>query len=363
MTEVQSALSADPWDRSASVRHQAAVEILSRAPVSLLWTLAADSSLPASVQPPVAAALVRAAGLHSLRRIAGKGSRHRRIGALRALVLADPNPVWSLLAAALQDRSPQVVGATVTLLGQIDHRCAAELLCDALRLGRHSRSRIATALEGFPRGVPDVLMSLLWSDDPQVRYWAATLMRRYPSHPGLFDQLDVLTTDPNALVRKAALDSLADLGDARGTTAAERRLTDPVFFVRAHAVRTLGALGGLKYASAIGRMLADRDWWVRSAAKQTLESFGSDAGPSVIPFLVHPDLFARNSAAEVLQNTGLYGRYLVEEATGRVDRYRRDVLLLLADAGGRQMWNGQMARLSTIVRVRNAARTAAPAAP
>ena len=344
------AASFDP--QHAASRHTAAVELLERAPTSLLWALAADASLPSIAQPAVARALSRAVGLRKLREIGRRGSTWRRAAALRALVLTDPSPSWSALAEALHDPSPQVGGGVITLLGQVEHRCAAELLGDALRAGRHSRSRIATALENFPLETPDVLMPLLWSDDAHVRFWAATLMRRYPSQAGLFERLEALTDDRSPLVRKAALGTLSELDEARGVEVVERCLGDDVFFVRVHAVRALGVLGGPKSAGTIGRMLADRNWWVRTAAKQTLQSLGPEGAPSILPFLVHADLFARNGAAEVLQNTGVYERFLLEEATGRTDRYRRDVLLLLADAGGRRMWNGQMAKLAAIVNVR-----------
>jgi hypothetical protein len=92
---------------------------------------------------------------------------------------------------------------------------------------------------------------------------------------------------------------------------------------------------------------------VRTAAKEALQRMGSEVWSALVPYLDHADTFARNGAAEVLQNTGVYQQLLLEEATGRIDRYRRDVLLLLAQAGGPEMWNIRLAQLP-ITRARRA---------
>ena len=55
---------------------------------------------------------------------------------------------------------------------------------------------------------------------------------------------------------------------------------------------------------AVAPLLADESWWTRSAVKETLEAYPDDALERVASYLNHPDQFARNGAAEVLQNTG-----------------------------------------------------------
>src|SRR3990172_1830819 len=57
-------------------------------------------------------------------------------------------------------------------------------------------------------------------------------------------------------------------------------------------------------APTITRLLADERWWVRTAAKDALRGFGTDAVPSLLSVLSHSDQFARNGAAEVLQDVG-----------------------------------------------------------
>ena len=54
----------------------------------------------------------------------------------------------------------------------------------------------------------------------------------------------------------------------------------------------------------ICRLLADEQWWVRTAAKDALRGIGTDAVPALLSMLTHADPFARNGAAEVLQDIG-----------------------------------------------------------
>ena len=74
--------------------------------------------------------------------------------------------------------------------------------------------------------------------------------------------------------------------------------------MRAQAARTLGELKRPELADAIIPLLSDSQWWVRQAAKDALRSIGSNAAPSIVRVLENSDRFARNSAAEVLQNIG-----------------------------------------------------------
>lgn len=340
-------------DAEAAARARTAIDMLGRAPSTLLWALAADASVPLDLQRLVAAALIGQHGPDRVRRRASRGRHWKRAAALRALVLTRDPSAPDLLTQSLTDPSPGVGRATVALLGQMDDAGSAELLAGVLRTGQQPRSRVATALDEFPSPVPHVVAPLLWSEDTQVRFWASALMRRYPDTPGLLERLVTLTSDESALVRKAAIDTLAGLADARAVRAVAAALHDDVAFVR--------ALDGASAASAIAERLADRDWWVRSAAKQALEQLGEVVATAVIPWLSHADRFARNGAAEVLQNTGVYARILVEEAQAPGDPVRQNVLTRLAAAGGRPMWNGHIVRVPSPIRVR--ARALGPEVP
>jgi HEAT repeat protein len=239
------------------------------------------------------------------------------------------------------------------LLGQLGDQRSAALLVEALRVGSFARSRIAASLEAFPLEVGDRIAPLLATDDAQVRFWATTLMRRYPKTFDLTLQLVVLTRDPAPAVRKAAIDSIVATSTTLEASHALRdRLADETPFVRAHAARALGRLQGASQAAALARLLADRDWTVRNAAKETLTMMGEASSPAVFPFLSHSDGFARNGAAEVLQNLGIFERLVALEATGPSDPARARAIRLLASAGGARMWESVVQRLNVDIRVR-----------
>ncbi len=195
-------------------------------------------------------------------------------------------------------------------------------------------------------------MPLLSSADTATRFWGAMLIKRYPGTPDLISVLEAMTADTQPLVRKAALYAIAELGGARAAAAARRCLSDPVPFVRVYAARALGILRAPHSIGAIVPLLADLDWWVRSAVKQTLEQSGEAVADALVPYLSHPDAFARNGAAEVLQNTGAFERLLELEATGPSDAHRLSVIRTLVEAGGLRMWDGVLLRLPQASRER-----------
>lgn len=122
-----------------------------------------------------------------------------------------------------------------------------------------------------------------------------------------------LDLDANASVRKAAVESQGVVGGPAAVNTALRLLEDPAWLVRAEAARTLGALDCHHLASKVAPLLADGQWWVRAAAMDALQAMGPAVVPAVTRFLDNKDRFARNCAAEVLQNLGV-----LEEVAGRV---------------------------------------------
>jgi HEAT repeat protein len=181
-----------------------------------------------------------------------------------------------------------------------------------LREGTVSRSRVATELERVGAPVLDHVAEALDDDSAHVRFWAASLLC---DHPGLATgRLIELTEDPDPNVRAAAAEALGAGGHAEALQPVLRLLSDEEMFVRAHACRAAGEIGGLAVADEITPHLADRAWWVRSAAKDALRAMGPAVLSTLLPVLGSEDRFARNGAAEVLQDVGVVDRLLVEGA-------------------------------------------------
>lgn len=277
----------------------------------------------------------------------------RRISALRLLAHQGYSGIVPLLGQAVADQDSEIVGAAIAILGRVPDMKAADILIHALKSGQYSPSRVATYLDQFPLALPALLRPLLHHPDPTVRYWGVTLLARHKHSPGLETELTALTGDDAPLVRRAAIASLAQINVGAAVPAARAMLADPVWYVRAHAARALAEAGDPELAADVVPLLADREWWVRTAAKDALQRMGSEAWSALIPYLDHPDTFARNGAAEVLQNIGILDSLIVmEAATARPSPTKIEMLRKIASAGGSRMTEALLDRVDSQTRPR-----------
>ena len=276
----------------------------------------------------------------------------RRIAAMQVLARAQSPGVTTLLARVVDDLDPEIVGASLALLGSVPDETAAAALIDALKQAKYTPSRIATYLDRFERPIGADLRPLLHHPDPNVRYWGATLLSRHPV-PGVEHDLAVLAADPAPLVRKAAVASLAQIGGPAVGPVARSLISDGTWFVRAHAVRALASTGDAEVAEEIAPLLADREWWVRLAAKESLQQLGDEVWSVLVPYLDHEDGFARNGAAEVLQNIGVLDSLIVLEAvTANPSTAKLEMLRKIASAGGTRMTAALLERVDARTRPR-----------
>ena len=339
-------------------------EELRTAVVSLMATLADDVVLPlasgtthrASLDRIVAEAAVARIGRPALEALAGERrppkDNWRRIAAMRVLAAGSAAaPLVPILTRALDD-DPEIVGASLAVLGRLDDRAAGLALIGALKDRKYSPSRIATYLDQSPASIADALVPLLHHPDAQVRYWGATLVSRHRM-PGSERDVALLTKDPSPLVRKAAVATLAELDGAGAVPAVQPLLADPIWYVRAHAARALAAANATDTADQIAPLLADREWWVRLAARESLQQMGEEVWSVLVPYLDHADAFARNGAAEVLQNIGVLDSLIVlEAATSRPSASKVEMLRKIAAAGGTRMTEALLERVDEGVRPR-----------
>jgi HEAT repeat protein len=230
---------------------------------------------------------------------------------------------------------------------------AADLLIGALKSGQYPPSRVATYLDQFPIALPAQLRPLLHHPDATVRYWGVTLLARHKQVPGLEQELVALTSDAAPLVRRAAIASLARVNIEAAVKAARPMLSDAVWYVRAHAARAIAEAEDPELAADIAPLLSDREWWVRTAAKDALQRMGPEMWPALVPYLDHQDHFARNGAAEVLQNIGILDSLIVlEAATARPSQTKLDMLKKIASAGGSRMTEALLDRVDQQTRPR-----------
>ena len=290
------------------------------------------------------ASLVRDAARHLSRR-----DRWRRLTSLRILARLEHPQVLDLLAGAVDDGDADVVACGLALLGRSHDSRAVDLLIHALGSPRLSASRVAVHIDQSPQHLGLQLTGLLSHADPVVRQWSATLLARYPDEP-VESRLAELTRDPDARVRKAAIQSLARIGSDAAGDCAVNLLTDSASFVRARAARALGELGRIDQAGSVSSMLGDTDWWVRLAARESLEMMGPEVWPVLVRCLEHPDKFVRNGAAEVVQNLGvLDSLIMLEAASDNPAGAKVAMLRRIASAGGVRFTESLVERAGPIV--------------
>ena len=339
------------------VRSPAIHRILSRRTRDAVYRMIASTAFPTWVSEACAAYAIDRWGMPRMLRDAAPHRRRRkwrRISALFALGHIRAAGVHHLLEAAAFDPDPEVAGAAGVALHRLGDRRAAEILVAALRDGSFSRSRIATQLDQYPIEIGDLLIPLLTDPRPHARFWGASLMVRYPQSPRLAQAMVALAADAHPAVRRAALETLSGMADDAAASTALGLLDDPIAFVRATAARAVGQWGRTQDDRSIrracaGRLsasLADMSWDVRLATKEALEALGPGVWREVAVELESPDAFARNGAAEVLQNLGLLDLVMEEWARGLVPN--ADTLGVLEGAfreGGLPMIDAAISRL------------------
>ena len=310
---------------------------------------AADASTPRHTVEVLSTYLVEHWGVYTLIREASshRASREvwRRTAALTILFHLRRTEIFNLLRRAVEGAEADVASVALALLGTSDDPRATEILIDALRQKRHPASRVAVHLEHSPLRPVEAYRALIADTDPVLRLWGATLLAQCPDVEWLEETLAALTEDPDARVRKAAIQSLGKIGDTSAAKSALRLLKDPAPFVRAHAARALGELDRIDAASAIAELLGDADWWVRAAAKSSLEMLGSEVWPVLMRCLDNRDGFVRNGAAEVFQNLGILDSLIMmEAASDDPSPSKVDLLKRIANAGGVRMTDSLVER-------------------
>src|SRR4051794_6701346 len=310
-----------------------------RLPRRLLERAVVDPSTPPQLSEHFAAHLLEAhyTAIVEEARAAGGRKRWRRARALRILTRARAGVAVELLEEAIGSKEEELVAAAVALLGELGDERSSGVLVRALRDNDFARSRIAAQLDESHAHIQHLLVPLLLDPDAQVRYWGVTLLARYAGRPEIDRGLARSALDSAPSVRAAAVESLAERDAPPARLTAMALLQDPVWFVRAHAARALRSLEG-DNGHAVAPLLADESWWVRAAAKEALEARPGAALELLLAYLDHEDGFARNGAAEVLQNTGVLDSLLAEGAEIPASAKR-----ILA-AGGRRLATTAAAR-------------------
>jgi HEAT repeat protein len=328
--------------------------VLAGASRELVMRAAADRTTPAHAVEPLGQYLVDRWGVE---RVLADATSHRtrrdqwrRMTALKILFRMQHPHALTLLAAAVQDPDAAVARSAIAILGASSDREPAALLVRALQSLRFTPATLAAQLERSDAPIAADLRSLLNDGNPMVRQYAAALLGRYVGERGLEQALLPLAADPDPRVRKAAIESLGKIGADDAAGAAVTLLADPVPYVRANAARAIAALERTDLAPEVARLFADQDWWVRRAVKESLTQMGPDVLPVLVGTLRSSDRFARNGAAEVIQNLGLLDSLItMEAASDNPSPSKIEMLRRITEAGELRLTESLLQRAGPVL--------------
>ena len=259
--------------------------------------------------------------------------------ALQRLEQAHHPAVPRLIRPVLQDSDPMIAAAAIRTLGDMGDEWAIDVLLDLLRRGEGQSSRIAAELERLAPAPGARLLPLLDDRNPSVRFWGATLLRPYPE----------LGEAPSSGSRGTPTRTCAPPQSRRSEREAERRSAQ--LLSRAWTTASGSSASTRHELRATSSELRPR----RPSSGSSPTSAGGCArrprtlfaGWASTPFRrcsrssVHDDAFARNGAAEVLQDIGFVD-FLA------LDNPRSPLLERIYEAGGERYRIAAEARLEAI---------------
>lgn len=259
--------------------------------------------------------------------------RSKRSDAARRLGrIGDPRSVPEL-AKLLEDPGEEVREAALYALGKIGSRDALESMLVALdNSDRWSQEKVAEAVEEAGDESRRVLVGLLRDENPARRAFAAEVMGEIGGDEEAV-YLEEALADEEVDVRARAADSLGRMRHRMARPALLRALDDPAWQVRAQAVKALGKIGEESDVTRIAEKLRDTQWWVRKNAAAALREMGETGEVPLVEMLWDEDRFARETAAQALEEGSIVERLVKDMREGEDDPESGRIIRRLAEIG------------------------------
>ena len=214
------------------------------------------------------------------------------------------------LMKLMSDPVPEVRIRAAKALGAIGGLEAVESLLGALKdTNRWSALRIADILATLGEAAVDPLLAEVPKLPAIARVPAIDILGRLRS-PKAVRLLEELLNDSYDNARARAAHSLGVIGDPRAAPKLVLALKDAEWPVRAMAAKALGMLPGTTGVPELKAALGDREWWVRSNAALALGSKGEKGYQALASLIDSPDTYAAQRAASMLQEAGVFDRFV-----------------------------------------------------
>jgi HEAT repeat protein len=260
-------------------------------------------------------------------------SKKQRIEGARCIGRIGNHDAVPRLRELLGEGREEVREAALFALGRMGTRDALEAMLEALERGdRWTEEKVAEAVEEAGDESRQLLIHLLQDDDPARRSLAAEVMGKVAG-PEEAPALEAALEDEDIDVRARAADSLGKMRAVEARAGLLKALDDPEWEVRSQAAKALGHIGDAEDAERLVLCLRDREWWVRQNAAEALREMGEVGEGPLIETLWGDDRFARETAAQVLEEASLVERIVkdMRDNGDNIEGYR--VIRRLAEIG------------------------------
>lgn len=237
------------------------------------------------------------------------------------------------LARLLASRNYRVADAALYALGKIGTQ---ESLSEITKILDHptrwTQDRIAAAVEAVGTRATNLLIRNLEEGTPQTRTLSAEILAKVGGEEAL-PALRAALRDPHTDVRARAAAALGRLRDRDSREPLLAALEDARWEVRSQAAKALGELEDPAALPQLANALRDSEWWVRTNAEEAMRRMG-DAGERVLAGMLYDDdRFARETAAQALQELGVPERYLQMAEVGEDVETLKPILKRMAEIG------------------------------
>ncbi len=237
------------------------------------------------------------------------------------------------LARLLGSRNYRVADAALYALGKIGTQ---ESLSEITKILDHptrwTQDRIAAAVEAVGPRATNLLVRNLEEGTPQTRTLSAEILAKVGGEEAL-PALRAALSDPNTDVRARAAAALGRLGDRGSLQPLLAALQDARWEVRSQAAKALGELEEPAALPPLANALRDSEWWVRANAEEAMRRMGDAGERELAGMLYDDDRFARETAAQALQELGVPERYLQMAEAGEDVETLKPILKRMAEIG------------------------------
>jgi HEAT repeat protein len=232
----------------------------------------------------------------------------RRLRAAVSLAELGNEASAEILMNHLEDPEPEVRIQAARGLARIGHTPAIDRMLDRLEVeDAWVRARFGDALASFGSNASQPLVAYVRVNHEGGHTEAVVqalmtlgVIGDHGAGPQLAEVLDQTT---NIEIQIAIVDVLGSVGGSHVLDSVVKALHSPDWRVRAKAATSIGMIGDFSTGAELADALGDESWWVRRNSAAALGMM-REGVPLLYQALTSPDPFARDAAAEALEDIG-----------------------------------------------------------